>query len=96
MVSEPQMASSSNTISNQTIINSNQHTQTSFTFAATVKLDRSNFLLWPKQVVTSIRGNRLERFILEPQIIPEQYLVDSTIEGSGESIENPAYSNWRA
>ncbi|KAH9669936.1 retrovirus-related pol polyprotein from transposon RE1 [Citrus sinensis] len=90
------MASSSNTISNQTIINSNQHTQTSFTFAATVKLDRSNFLLWPKQVVTSIRGNRLERFILEPQIIPEQYLVDSTIEGSGESIENPAYSNWRA
>ncbi|KAL9438517.1 hypothetical protein AB3S75_024229 [Citrus x aurantiifolia] len=90
------MASSSNTISNQTIINSNQHTQTSFTFAATVKLDRSNFLLWRKQVVTSIRGNRLERFILEPQVIPEQYLVDSPIEGSGESIENPAYSNWRA
>ena len=90
------MASSSNTISNQTIINSNQHTQTSFTFAATVKLDQSNFLLWRKQVVTSIRGNRLERFILEPQIIPEQYLVDSTIKESGESIENPAYSNWRA
>ncbi|KAH9792303.1 retrovirus-related pol polyprotein from transposon RE2 [Citrus sinensis] len=86
------MASSSNTTSNQPIINSISNSQTSFTFAATVKLDRSNFLLWRKQVLMSIRGNRLERFISEPQVVPDQYLSG----GSGESIENPAYINWRA
>ncbi|KAL9460414.1 hypothetical protein AB3S75_003593 [Citrus x aurantiifolia] len=90
------MANSSTATSNQTIMNSIQPSQTSFTFAATVKLDRSNFLLWRKQVLTSIRGNRLEKFISEPQIIPEQYLSNATADGSGENVENPAFLNWRA
>ncbi|KAH9726030.1 retrovirus-related pol polyprotein from transposon RE1 [Citrus sinensis] len=90
------MANSSTATSNQSIMNSIQPSQTSFTFTATVKLDRSNFLLWRKQVLTSIRGNRLEKFISEPQIIPEQYLSNATADGSGENIENPAFLNWRA
>ncbi|KAH9753212.1 retrovirus-related pol polyprotein from transposon RE1 [Citrus sinensis] len=91
------MANSSTATSNQSIMNLNQPSQTSFTFVATVKLDRSNFLLWRKQVlITSIRGNCLEKFISEPQIIPEQYLSNATTDGSGENVENPAYVNWRA
>ncbi|KAL9413756.1 hypothetical protein AB3S75_042279 [Citrus x aurantiifolia] len=90
------MANSSTATSNQPIMNSNQPLQTSFTFAATVKLDRSNFLLWRKQVLTLIKGNRLEKFISDPQIVPEQYLSNATTDGSGENVENPAYHNWRA
>ena len=90
------MANSSTATSNQSIMNLNQPSQISFTFAATVKLDRSNFLLWRKQVLTSIKGNRLEKFISEPQIVPEQYLSNAITDGSGENVENPAYVNWRA
>ena len=68
----------------------------SFAFIPTVKLDHSNFLLWRKQVLTSIRGNRLKSFILEPHIILYQYLSNSGVDGSIEKVENPAYINWRA
>lgn len=78
MVSKPIMASLSATSSNKKITHSNQFSQTSFTFAVTVNLDRSNFLLLCKQVLTSIRGNLLKELISEPLIIPEQYLSDLT------------------
>ncbi|KAL9441373.1 hypothetical protein AB3S75_019957 [Citrus x aurantiifolia] len=90
------MASSSTTNQIHSTINQFQSTQTSFTFAATVKLNRSNFLLWRKQALMSIRGNRLEGLISEGQNIPEQYLSQSRAYGSVEKIENPAYVNWRA
>ena len=57
MVSEPLIASSSSTTSNPNHITSNQSTLISFSFSTPVKLDRSNFMLWRKQVLTSIRGN---------------------------------------
>ncbi|KAH9793691.1 retrovirus-related pol polyprotein from transposon RE1 [Citrus sinensis] len=90
------MASSSTTNQNHSIVHQTHSHQISFTFATTVKLDRSNFLLWRKQVLTSIRGNRLEGFISENQNIPEQYLSQARTDGSVERTENPAYVNWRA
>lgn len=75
MVSEPSMTSSSTLIPIKSINNSNQLNQVSqilFTFALTVELDRSNFLLWHKQVSTSISGNRLAGFISEAQTILNQ------------------------
>ena len=90
------MASSSTTNQNHLIVHQTHSHQISFTFATTVKLDRSNFLLWRKQVLTSIRGNRLEGFISENQNIPEQYLSQARTDGSVERTENPAYVNWRA
>lgn len=87
------MARSSSTTSNQTITNLNKFLQTSFTFAATVKFNRSNSLLWHKQVLTSIKGNFLEGFITEPQIIPEQYLSNLAVDGSTEKIEKSTYFN---
>lgn len=96
MVPEPSMASSSTTNQNHSIANQIQSSQTSFTFAATVKLYRSNFLLWRKQVLTSIKGNRLEGLISEAQNILDQYLFQSRADGFVEKIENLAYVNWRA
>ena len=96
MVSKLEMASSSTTISNQSVLNPNQSSQISFAFVPTVKLDHSNFLPWRKQVLTSIRGNHLGSFISEPQIIPYQYLSNSGVDGSIEKVENPAYINWQA
>ncbi|KAL9429085.1 hypothetical protein AB3S75_030986 [Citrus x aurantiifolia] len=89
------MASSSTTNQNHSIVHQTHSYQISFTFATTVKLDRSNFLLWRKQVLTSIRGNRLEGFISENQNIPEQYLSQARTDGSVEGTEYPAYVNWR-
>lgn len=87
------MANSNITNQNHLKVNQIQYSQTSFPFAATIKLDRSNFLLWHKQVLTSIRGNRLEGLISKAQNIPDQYLSHSRDDGSMEKIENPAYVN---
>ncbi|ESR44791.1 hypothetical protein CICLE_v10003509mg [Citrus x clementina] len=90
------MASSSNTTTLSNSTNANQSSQISFLFSNPIKLDRSNFLIWRKQVLTSIRGNRLEDFISENQIIPEQHIIQTTVDGSVQKVDNPAYINWRA
>lgn len=53
-------------------------------------------MLWRKQVLTSIKGNRLEDFISGKQIIPYQYISQTIADGSMEKIENLAFINWRA
>ncbi|KAH9677665.1 retrovirus-related pol polyprotein from transposon RE1 [Citrus sinensis] len=90
------MASSSSTTSNPNQMNINQSSHISFSFSTPVKLDRSNFMIWRKQVLTTIRGNRLEDFISGNQIIPEQYISNTIADGSVQRITNPAYINWRA
>ena len=69
------MASSSSTTSNQS-------SYISFSFSTPVKLDRSNFMIWRKQVLTTLRGNHLEDFISGNQIIPEQYISNTVVDGS--------------
>lgn len=81
------MARSSTTIVNQPITLQKQFLQTSFTFATTVKLDRSNYLLWHKQVLSSVIGSQLEGFISETLNISDQYLSNSAIDGSIEKVE---------
>ena len=96
MVSEPLMASSSNTIFNPNHITSNQSTQISFSFSFPVKLDRSNFMLWRKQVLTTIRGNRLEHLISDNQVTPDRYIAHTEVDGSIQKVENPTFVHWRA
>ena len=93
MVSEPVWLVPT-TLSNST--NANQSSQISFSFSNPIKLDRSNFLIWRKQVLTSIRGNRLEDFISENHIIPEQHIIQTAVDGSVQKVDNLAYINWRA
>ena len=85
------MAMSSTTIVNQPITLQKQFLQTSFTFATTVKLDQSNYLLWHKQVLTSVKGSQLEGFISETPIILDLSLSNSTVDGSIENVEYLAY-----
>ena len=96
MVSDPLMTSSSSTTANPSHIITNQSTQISFSFSTPVKLDRLNFMLWRKQVLTSIRGNRLEHLIYDDQMIPDRYITHIEADGSIQKIENPAYIHWRA
>ena len=72
----------------------------SFNFIQPVKLDRTNYLVWKTQVLTSITGNDLEGFINGDKPCPSQFLHEST----GESIrsdftatrtENPEYITWK-
>ena len=53
-------------------------------------------MIWRKQVLITIRGNRLEDFISGNQIIPGQYISNTIVDESVQKIENPAYINWRA
>ena len=81
------LASSLNTTTNSTTVN--------FTFNTPVKLDQSNYLIWKSQVLASIRGNRLEKFIDESITPPPSH----TAQRCGDDlryVENPKFATWRA
>ena len=50
-------------------------TTVNFTFNTPVKLDQSNYLIWRSQVLASIRGNRLEKFIDESITPPPSHIA---------------------
>ena len=52
----------------------------SFNFVQSVKLNRSNYLVWKAQVRTSIIANGLESFINGENVCLEHYLTESTQE----------------
>ena len=70
-------------------------TNFSFTFNTPVKLDQSNYLIWRSQVLASIRGNRLEKFIDET-ITPPPSHIAQRIDDELRSVENPDLSSWKA
>ena len=99
MVSEPNRASSSNQQSimrNPAINNTNQQFQINFSFTNPIKLDQSNYLLWPSQVLTSIRGNSLQDFITRIKSAPKEHLLLAGVDGSTPQIDNPEYQIWRS
>ncbi|KAL9438183.1 hypothetical protein AB3S75_023949 [Citrus x aurantiifolia] len=60
------------------LIGSNQQSNntpiTSFTVTNPIKRDRSNYMIWKQQVLSSIRGNGLEGYIDGSRICPGQFL----------------------
>lgn len=90
MVSEPDMASSSN----QNTQNANQPSQITFSFITPIKLDQLNYVICKPQVLSSIKGNRLEGYINRDLPAPKQYISRQEGDGSSRQIENPAYLNW--
>ncbi|KAH9723193.1 retrovirus-related pol polyprotein from transposon RE1 [Citrus sinensis] len=95
LVSEPVMASLNIASSNHT---SNIHTNStnfSFTFNTPVKLDQANYLIWRSQVLASIRGNKLEKFIDE-NVTPPPSHIAQRIDDELRSVENPDSSSWKA
>ena len=81
------LASSLNTTTNSTTVN--------FTFNTPVKLDQSNYLIWKSQVLASIRGNRLEKFIDESITPPPSHTSQRCGDDLG-YVENPEFATWRA
>ena len=53
-------------------------------------------MLWRKQVLTLIRGNRLEHLISDDQMIADRYITHTKVDGLVQKFENPAYIYWRA
>ncbi|KAH9663759.1 retrovirus-related pol polyprotein from transposon RE1 [Citrus sinensis] len=70
-------------------------TTVSFTFNTPVKLDQSNYLIWRSQVLASIRGNRLEKFI-DGSITPPSSHIAQRVDDELRSVENPKFITWRS
>mgnify|MGYP001941800057 CR=1 FL=1 len=85
------LASSSNAVHNAAI---NTSTVT-FSFNTPVKLDQANYLIWRSQVLASIRGNRLEKFI-DDSVTPPPSHIAQRISDDLRSVENPEYVTWRS
>ena len=66
-----------------------------FTFNALIKLDQSNYLIRRYQVLASIRGNRLEKFIDDLTTPPPSHIAQR-IEDDLRSVENPEFATWRS
>ncbi|KAJ4720471.1 Retrovirus-related Pol polyprotein from transposon TNT 1-94 [Melia azedarach] len=89
------MASSSS-INNSSPANTTSlpQTNTSFVFAAPIKLTNTNYLLWKTQVLPSIRANNLEGFIEANGGPPRRMLVSVDQEQNVVTTENPEYLVW--
>src|ERR1044072_1115619 len=62
----------------------------SFSHTLSIKLDDTNFLSWRQQVEGVIRSQKLQSFVINPQI-PDRFLSD---EDRDANVVNPAYSLW--
>jgi len=55
-----------------------------------VQLDDSNYLQWKQQVEGVLRGTKMVKHVVSPQV-PPVYLTDAAREAG---TENPAYTEW--
>ena len=55
-----------------------------------VKLDETNYLQWKQQVEGVLRGTKMVRHVVSPQI-PPVFLNDAALEFG---TENPVYTEW--
>lgn len=63
----------------------------SFNNAISVRLDNKNFLLWRKQVLSAIRGHKLQHFVFGTRSPPKKF-VEPDDERIGKI--NPEFANW--
>jgi len=61
-----------------------------FKQVVSVKLDDTNYLQWKQQVEGVLRGTKIVRYVVSPQI-PPVFLSDAVREAG---TENPAYTEW--
>jgi len=61
-----------------------------FKQVVSVKLDDTNYLQWKQQVEGVLRGTKMVRYVVSPQI-PPVFLSDVAREAG---TENPAYTEW--
>ena len=62
----------------------------------TEKLNKANYALWQAQVLTTIRGSRLEGYITGKTGAPEAEVDEKGPDGKTVKVRNPAYEEWFA
>ncbi|XP_060964178.1 uncharacterized protein LOC133033461 [Cannabis sativa] len=62
----------------------------SFTHSLSIKLDEHNFFSWKHQVLASIKGSKLHKFLDSTQA-PTQYL---TVDDEAQDKVNPEFEDW--
>ena len=62
--------------------------------SVSIKLDRTNYLFWKSQILSTVRAHDLESFLLNTKLKPDENIVDSTNADQSPQI-NPAYVLWR-
>ena len=62
-----------------------------FTNSSTVRLDQHNFIVWRKQVLTTVRDHKLQAFLSGSSIKPEKFL---TQEDKELDRVNSEYVDW--
>jgi hypothetical protein len=60
------------------------------------KLTRENYILWKAQVLTAIRGARLDEFLDGSASVPNKTIQVEQADKTRKDEENPAYTLWYA
>ncbi|KAL2517514.1 Uncharacterized protein Adt_13761 [Abeliophyllum distichum] len=67
------------------------------TQAASVKLDKDNYLLWKNVIMPIIRGHSLEGYLLGSKVCPPQFINSQVTAMIGTTVDmtpNLEYSRW--
>jgi hypothetical protein len=62
----------------------------------TEKLTRQNHAMWSAQVLATLRGARLERYVNGKAVAPSEEVNEKTADGKVVTVVNPAYEEWFA
>lgn len=62
----------------------------------TEKLTKTNYVLWQAQVLTAIRGARMEGHITSKSIAPATEVEEKLADGKTIKVPNPAHEEWFA
>lgn len=81
---------SSSSTSN-TLISIQKANVVSFNHIVSIKLDEKNFLLWRQQVLATIKGHELQKYITKSCKIPKKFL---SIEDETSGRINDEYAAW--
>ncbi|KAL6339591.1 hypothetical protein AAG906_034676 [Vitis piasezkii] len=63
----------------------------SFPHPISSKLDNHNFLVWRKQILTTLRGHKLQHFLSESSVLPSKFLSS---DDKTQNHENPKFQDW--
>ena len=63
----------------------------SFPHPVSSKLDNHNFLVWQKQILTTLRGHKLQHFLSETSVLPSEFLFSND---ETQNHVNPKFQDW--
>ena len=74
-----------------TSLSSSRFLHASFTHCLTLKLDNNDFIIWCKQILATVRGHKLQHFLLAMKTPPLKFL-----ELGDEAVDkiNPDFLDW--